>query len=77
MKEEEKNLKKKTENLQLLIEKYKKELDNVRNDCKHPESKLKVVTKESGTSGSLRIVCVICEKIIGYPSQKDIENYYS
>ena len=33
MEEKEENLKRKTEDLQLLIEKYKKKLDEVRSDC--------------------------------------------
>lgn len=76
MKEEDENLKRKTKDLQLLIEKYKKELDKVRSECNHLDSELKVVQNKSEISGNLRKVCVICNKIVGYPSQSDIDTFY-
>ena len=48
MEEKDENLKKKTEDLQLLIEKYKKKLDEVRSDCSCKKSKVKMVKNENG-----------------------------
>ena len=72
----ENNLKKKSKNLQLLIEKYKKELEEVRSDCSHKESKPKLVVDKNGTSASLRIVCVVCDMVVGYPSSKELNEFY-
>jgi hypothetical protein len=71
--ESDKNIKKKSEHLQLLIEKYKKALNDVRQDCNHASSKLKLV-KEDGSTGYFRWVCDACGKITGYPSKTDLEN---
>jgi hypothetical protein len=76
VKEEDENLKKKTKGLQLLIEKYKKELDKVRSECKHLDSELRVVKNKSEVYGSLRKVCIVCEGVVGYPSQNDIDTFY-
>ena len=34
------------------------------------------LVSENGRSSALRIVCKHCEKIIGYPSQSDNEDFY-
>lgn len=68
------NIKKKSSELKLLIEKYKKSLEEIQEECKH-EPMLKLVS-ENGRSSALRIVCQNCEKIIGYPSQSDNEDFY-
>jgi hypothetical protein len=72
--ENDDNLKKKSQQLQLLIEKYKKELDNVRSDCNHKSKKVKLIV-EPGTSGVFRLVCEICDKIVGYPSKSDLDDF--
>lgn len=72
----EEALKKKSQNLQLLIEKYKKELDKVRDDCPHKESGPKLIFDKNSTSASLRIVCKVCGMIIGYPSKEDTKKFY-
>lgn len=77
MEEKEENLKRKTEDLQLLIEKYKKKLDEVRSDCSCKKSKIKMIKNENGISGDLRLVCLVCSKVVGYPSKKDIDYYYN
>tara|TARA_Y100000389_G_scaffold71251_1_gene67978 strand:+ start:695 stop:946 length:252 start_codon:yes stop_codon:yes gene_type:complete len=68
------NIKKKSSELKLLIEKYKKNLKEIQEECRH-EPILKLVS-ESGLSSALRIVCKNCEKVIGYPSQSDNKDFY-
>tara|TARA_B100000900_G_C20498590_1_gene682733 strand:- start:397 stop:648 length:252 start_codon:yes stop_codon:yes gene_type:complete len=68
------SIKKKSSELKLLIEKYKKTLKEVQEDCNH-EPILKLVS-ENGRSSALRVVCEQCDKIIGYPSQTDNKDFY-
>lgn len=72
--ESDNNLKKKSEHLELLIEKYKKALNDIRQDCSHKISKLKLIKDEGGSTGNFRMVCDVCGKITGYPSKSDLEN---
>tara|TARA_B100000963_G_scaffold359405_1_gene386675 strand:+ start:2064 stop:2309 length:246 start_codon:yes stop_codon:yes gene_type:complete len=68
------DIKKRSSEIKLLIEKYKKSLKEIQEECNH-EPLLKLVS-ENGRSSSLRIVCKNCEKIIGYPSASDTNDFY-
>lgn len=71
---ESEKIKKKSSELKLLIEKYQKSLEEIQEECKH-EPILKLVS-ENGVTSTLRIVCNNCDKIIGYPSKIDTDNFY-
>lgn len=67
-------IKKKSSEIKLLIEKYQKTLSEIQDLCKHTPT-LKQIS-ENGVSAELRIVCKNCEKVIGYPTKNDTEDFY-
>tara|TARA_R110001606_G_C14990810_1_gene605755 strand:+ start:134 stop:385 length:252 start_codon:yes stop_codon:yes gene_type:complete len=68
-------IKKKSSELKLLIEKYQKSLKEIQGDCKHAPT-VKLVS-DDGVTNALRVVCRDCEKIIGYPSASDTDKFYN
>jgi len=74
--EGEEEVKKKSKQLTLLIEKYNKELEKVRKKCRHNDIYLKFIFDENGASKGLRTVCKSCEKITGYPNKSQSDEYY-
>lgn len=68
------NIKKKSSELRLLIEKYQKNLEEIQEECNHKPI-LKLVS-ENGITSALRIVCENCDKTIGYPSKLDTDSFY-
>jgi hypothetical protein len=67
-------IKKKSSEIKLLIEKYQKTLTEIQDLCKHIPV-LKQIS-ENGVSAELRVVCENCEKVIGYPTKNDTEDFY-
>lgn len=74
--DKDKEVKKKTKQLQLLIEKYNKELDKVRDVCQHKDIDVKLTFDENGASKGLRTFCKSCDKIIGYPTKAQQDKFY-
>lgn len=68
-------IKKKSSELKLLIEKYQKSLKEIQGDCKHTPT-LKLIS-DNGVTNVLRVVCGDCEKTIGYPSPNDTDKFYN
>lgn len=70
--------KKAAEQLTSEIKEKEKQLENLQNDCRHPneEVSIKDVTAGSGRC-DYKKVCNICGKIVGYPSQGEIEEALS
>ncbi len=56
--------------------KYQKELDDIRNQCKHKDSKIELCHLEKGsTIRELRKICLYCGDLIGYPNKEEIEKW--
>jgi RNase P subunit RPR2 len=68
----EKELKDKASKLRDDISKQTSELAQVQEKCTHPEEKLKFVPTANGSS-SLRVTCEVCNKVLRYPSDNDLE----
>ena len=57
-------------------QKIEKEIEELQRSCQHPTKSIKNVRERlDSTTMVIRCVCYTCSKIIGYPSNKDIEEY--
>ena len=72
MENEEDSIKQRVEELNNIIKDASKELDDIQSNCNHKETDIKSV----GELGrDIRKICLKCNRIVGYPSQSEIENY--
>ena len=69
--EVEKELKEKTEKLRDEISKQEHELKQVQESCAHSKESLKFVPKNG--SSSLMVTCDVCNKVLRYPTNNDLE----
>jgi len=69
----------KTQKIAKLFEKrqkIEKEIEELQRSCQHPTKSIKNVRERlDSTVMVIRYVCDTCSKIVGYPNNKDIENY--
>ena len=57
-------------------QKIEKEIEEIQKLCQHPTKSIKNVRERlDSTVMVIRYVCDTCSKIVGYPNNKDIENY--
>jgi len=63
-----------TKKLKESIKSLEKELNDIQESCQHSEYKIANCPKEN-SGFSLKRVCKVCEKEIGYPSQEEIDNW--
>lgn len=68
------------EEVSLIIDKISNlniKLNSIQSICKHPEESIKVENLNQTGSGPvvLRRVCTDCQKVIGYPSNKELEDW--
>ena len=68
---ENSEISKKVEELLSNLTDNKKELDEIQSNCKHSEFTISDDPNE--TSFSLRKVCKVCKKVIGYPSDSELK----
>lgn len=49
-----------------------KKIDSIQSDCSHKESELAMVP-----NGTFKVIvrCKVCDKLIGYPSQEELDNF--
>lgn len=64
------DLVKKTNDLQENIQRLKKELEELQEECNHEES---IIKQQMG--GKVIKYCKFCNKELGYPSKDELENY--
>jgi hypothetical protein len=64
-------IKQKAEELINMIKVVEEELVELRKTCKHSDYKIKDINFGVGAS-KLRKMCKFCDKIIGFPTQKDL-----
>jgi len=69
--EAETELKGKAKQLRDEISKQEQELKRVQETCKHPKEELKFVPSSGGSN--LKVMCEVCNKILRYPSENDLE----
>ena len=65
-----------TKKIKESIKSLEKELNEIQESCQHAEYKVANCPKEN-SGFSLKRVCKVCEKEIGYPSQEEIDNWAS
>tara|TARA_Y100000593_G_scaffold52529_1_gene98600 strand:- start:64 stop:294 length:231 start_codon:yes stop_codon:yes gene_type:complete len=62
-----------------LIEKKReisKEIDNLQNNCKHLKKVIKSIKEnEDSSTFVVRCVCEDCERIVGMPTQQELNEY--
>ena len=67
----------KINNLFAKKQKIEKEIALLQDSCKHHKKSVKAVRKNvDSTSPSIRYVCDDCFKVLGYPNQQDINNFF-
>ena len=62
-----------------LIEKKRlisKEIQNLQNKCEHTNKIIKSIKENEDSSGFvIRCVCINCERIVGMPTQQELDEY--
>ena len=62
-----------------LIEKKRKiskEIDDLQNNCEHLSKVVKSIKENEDSSGFvIRCVCINCERIVGMPTQQELNEY--
>jgi hypothetical protein len=71
---EDNHTRKQTKEIKNTIRTLEKELDTIQSSCLHKESEIRNCQNEN-RGFSLRRVCILCEKEIGYPTQIEIDNW--
>ena len=71
---EENPTRKQTKEIKNTIKTLEKELDTIQSSCLHKESEIRNCQNEN-RGFSLRRVCILCEKEIGYPTQGEIDKW--
>ncbi len=67
--------KKVVQKLKTEIKEKEKQLSKVQDDCIHPSEKIAVQNVDaSGGRAEFRKVCQLCGKVVGYPSQGEIQD---
>lgn len=56
-----------------LLKEKNKELDEIQSNCIHPKLKLKDI--HPSNLSDIRKCCDVCEKILGYPSQDELDKW--
>ena len=57
-------------------QKIEKEIEEIQKSCQHPTKSIKNVRERlDSTTMVIRYVCDACLLSIGYPSEKEIQNY--
>jgi len=58
-------------------QKIEKEIATLQNSCKHSKKSVKAVRESvDSTSPVIRWVCDECSRIIGYPSNKEVNKFF-
>ena len=68
----EDEIRKKIENLKDNIKENQAEINELQESCSHPELIVKAIDRNHR---DFRKICKYCEKILGYPSPKEIKEY--
>lgn len=69
----EEDLKSKVDNLQSQISMLNLELAAIQKLCKHPKEYESIRNSNPGGTFIMRKMCDICQSVIGYPSQDDMD----
>ena len=57
-------------------QKIEKEIEEIQKSCEHSIKSVKLTRERlDSTTMDIRYVCDVCLAIIGYPSDKEIQNY--
>jgi len=59
-------------NLKRQLKDTQKQIDEIQNDCKHPEIKLMLVP-----NGTFKVVkvCIVCDAQVGYPTNEERDEF--
>ena len=58
-------------------QKINKEIEDIQKRCPHFNTTIKQIRENvDSTSPSIRYVCDECSKILGYPNQQDMNNFF-
>ena len=58
-------------------QKIEKEIASLQKSCKHNKKSIKTVLERVDSSSPvIRYVCDECSKILGYPNQQDMNNFF-
>jgi len=66
--------KQKVSNLKDKIHKIEKELHYIQNKCNHSTTITKF-NNQKNSQNSIRVFCAECDKIIGFPSKQQVEEF--
>ena len=69
---DETDIKRRIEQLKAQTKDASKEIEELQSTCNHKESQIKAIGEQFN---SLRIVCKVCDRPLGYPGPKEIEEY--
>jgi len=72
-KEKDEQVKRHIGHLEGIIKEAQKEIDELRDSCRHTSVSIKDINPEGGST--LRKVCDVCGRILGYPGHSDLEEY--
>ena len=63
------------EELEQVIKKTTKELDELQKNCSHPKESVKIKDINPESSSDIRKICGICNHILGYPSKEEMDKW--
>lgn len=73
MSEEQQDIRGEIIGLHTQLQSIKQRISELQDICQHEDTDIIFHTDESGRSPGVRIICHNCKKIIGYPTQQQLE----
>jgi hypothetical protein len=67
--------KQKMKNLLSQKSKISKEIEEIQNNCLHPDKTIKFVNDDKGGTLKPMWVCDVCEKVLNIPTEKELNDW--
>jgi hypothetical protein len=52
-----------------------KEIEQIQNECSHPDKHIKFISDDKGSTSKPMWVCKLCDKVLNIPTQQEIEDW--